>query len=121
MIKMLKHFNDFQELCNSPLFEKTALILLFTHFRLFEAKLRTVPLNILGPDFNAFNSQDANAAYRFLSDQFCRMNTKPNRNVYTYLLRENDHYGFEAICGIITDAIIQQVTGNGKSLICPSF
>jgi tRNA U34 5-carboxymethylaminomethyl modifying GTPase MnmE/TrmE len=95
----------FQEICESPWFQETSLILFLNKRDLFAEKIKTVPLSNLFPEYRGKTYQDAADFVRRL---FEAKNTSQDKQIYTHLTCACDTGNIQAVFNAVKDIVIKR-------------
>jgi len=95
----------FAEICDSPWFQDTSLILFLNKRDLFAEKIKTVPLTNLFPEYRGKTYQDAADFVRRL---FEAKNTSPDKQIYTHLTCACDTGNIQAVFNAVKDIVIKR-------------
>jgi GTPase SAR1 family protein len=112
--RMTEALDLFSEICNSPWFTKTSIILFLNKADLFAEKLQKVPLTDYFPAFPGPNTFEA--AWRFLADQFLSRRKNARKQVYTHVTCATDSSQMQVVFKAVKDTVIRQSLQEGGLL-----
>lgn len=104
--RMHEALNLFEQICNSPWFRDTSMILFLNKRDLFEDKISKVPLTVCFPQYSGEQLYDP--AIQYVRFQFESRNMNPAKSVYTHITCATDSNNVDAVFKAVKDIIIRK-------------
>jgi len=97
----------FEEISNSKWFTESSMILFLNKRDLFEAKIKTVPLNVCFPEYKGPNEFEP--AWRYIADKFLEKRDNQNKEgVYVQVTCATDDSNVLFVFNSVRDIVIQK-------------
>jgi GTPase SAR1 family protein len=103
--RMTEALNLFDEICNSPYFERTSMILFLNKRDLFSTKIQTVPLKVCFPEYPGQNNFEEGTTY--VRAKFLEKNTRKEKVIYTHITCATDQNNVRTVFLAVKDIIIR--------------
>jgi guanine nucleotide-binding protein subunit alpha len=105
--RMEESLRLFDEVCNSPWFAKTSLILFLNKSDLFKEKIKYVNLNVAFPDYTG--GHDHEQAQQFIERRFLALNRDPaSRHVYRHVTCATDTKNIKFVLDVVKSILLEQ-------------
>jgi GTPase SAR1 family protein len=105
MNRMVETLTLFEEICNSPFFVKTAMILMLNKRDSFQEKIEQVPLNVC-PLFKDYKGENTyNAGIALIQDTFHAK--AKNKLIYTHITCATDTDNMKVVFEAVKDIVIR--------------
>ena len=105
--RMEESLRLFDEVCNSPWFANTSLILFLNKSDLFKEKIKHVDLNVAFPDYTG--GKDHEQAQQYIERRFLALNRDPaSRHVYRHVTCATDTKNIKFVMTVIKDILLQE-------------
>jgi len=104
--RMHESLKLFREVCNSPWFENTAMILFLNKSDLFEVKINKVDLNVCFPEYNG--GCTSKPALDYIKARFASQNTNPKKPVYPHVTCATDTSNIELVFHAVRDIVLRK-------------
>ncbi|KAI7862095.1 guanine nucleotide binding protein, alpha subunit [Spinellus fusiger] len=95
----------FDNICNSPWFTNTSMILFLNKIDIFESKISTSPVSEWFPDYKG-PANDSISAKQYFSDRFQRLNKRTTKKVYVHYTDATDTKLLEHVMSSVSDIIL---------------
>jgi len=95
----------FDEICNSPYFERTSMILFLNKRDLFATKIQAVPLKKCFPEYPGQNNFEEGTTY--VRAKFLEKNTRKEKVIYTHITCATDQNNVRTVFLAVKDIIIR--------------
>jgi GTPase SAR1 family protein len=99
--------NLFEEICSSPFFKETTMILFLNKYDLFIDKIKTSSLSKSFPEYSG-PEQDVGEAFRFISRKFLERNSEKDRMIHVYDTTAIDDKNVLKVFASVKDTIIRK-------------
>jgi len=110
--RMVESLMLFEDICNSPWFKDTAMILFLNKRDLFEDKIKTVPLAVC-PVFANYNGpQTYDAGVEAIQEVFEARNRNKEKVIYCHVTCATDTTNVAAVFHAVKDIIIRRALGD---------
>jgi len=111
MNRMQETLSLFDDICNSPWFTKTSMILFLNKRDLFKDKIGRVPLSVCPvlAEYAGPNTYDAGIEY--IESKFKQKNRNPNKVIYTHVTCATDTNNVTVVFHAVKDIIIRTSLG----------
>jgi guanine nucleotide-binding protein G(i) subunit alpha len=104
--RMEESLRLFDEVCNSPWFAKTSLILFLNKSDLFKEKIKHVDLNVAFPDYTGGN--DHELAQQYIERRFLALNRDPaSRHVYRHVTCATDTKNIKFVLDVVKNILLE--------------
>ena len=105
--RMEESLRLFDEVCNSPWFAKTSLILFLNKSDLFREKIKHVDLSVVFPDYTGGN--DHEKAQQYIERRFLALNRDPgNRHVYRHVTCATDTKNIKFVLDVVKNILLEE-------------
>jgi len=110
--RMVETLVLFEEICNSPWFKETAVILFLNKRDMFEEKIKKVPLTVC-PIFSNYNGpQNYECGVEAIEDVFQQKNHNREKVIYSHVTCATDTTNVAAVFHAVKDIIIRRALGD---------
>jgi len=110
--RMVETLVLFEEICNSPWFKETAVILFLNKRDMFEDKIRKVPLTVC-PIFASYSGlQTYDAGIEAIEEAFQAKNHNRDKVIYSHVTCATDTTNVAAVFHAVKDIIIRRALGD---------
>lgn len=110
--RMVETLVLFEEICNSPWFKETAVILFLNKRDMFEEKIKKVPLTVC-PIFTNYNGpQNYESGVEAIEDAFQAKNHNREKVIYSHVTCATDTTNVAAVFHAVKDIIIRRALGD---------
>jgi len=110
--RMVETLVLFEEICNSPWFKETAMILFLNKRDMFEEKIKLVPLTVC-PPFSTYNGpQTYQAGVDAIQEAFEAKNHNKEKGIYCHVTCATDTNNVAAVFHAVKDIIIRRALGD---------
>jgi guanine nucleotide-binding protein G(i) subunit alpha len=104
--RMEESLRLFDEVCNSPWFAKTSLILFLNKSDLFREKIKHVDLNVAFPDYTG--GHDHEQAQQYIERRFLALNRDPaSRHVYRHVTCATDTKNIKFVLDVVKNILLE--------------
>jgi guanine nucleotide-binding protein G(i) subunit alpha len=104
--RMEESLRLFDEVCNSPWFSRTSLILFLNKSDLFKEKIKHVDLNVAFPDYTGGN--DHELAQQYIERRFLALNRDPaSRHVYRHVTCATDTKNIKFVLDVVKNILLE--------------
>jgi hypothetical protein len=110
--RMVETLVLFEEICNSPWFKETAMILFLNKRDMFEDKIKTVPLNVCPVFANFTGPQNYQAGVEAIQAAFEAKNHNKEKGIYCHVTCATDTNNVAAVFHAVKDIIIRRALGD---------
>jgi guanine nucleotide-binding protein subunit alpha len=105
--RMEESLRLFDEVCNSPWFAKTSLILFLNKSDLFREKIKHVDLSVVFPDYTGGN--DHEQAQQYIERRFLALNRDPaSRHVYRHVTCATDTKNIKFVLDVVKNILLEE-------------
>ncbi len=105
--RMEESLRLFDEVCNSPWFAKTSLILFLNKSDLFKEKIKHVDLSVVFPDYTGGN--DHEQAQQYIERRFLALNRDPaSRHVYRHVTCATDTKNIKFVLDVVKNILLEE-------------
>jgi len=110
--RMVETLILFEEICNSPWFKETAVILFLNKRDMFEEKIKKVPLNVCPIFSNLTGMQDYDTGVEAIDEAFQTKNHNRDKVIYSHVTCATDTTNVAAVFHAVKDIIIRRALGD---------
>jgi len=110
--RMVETLLLFEEICNSPWFKETAVILFLNKRDMFEEKIRKVPLTVCSIFANWNGPQTYEAGVEAIEEVFQQKNHNREKVIYSHVTCATDTTQVAAVFHAVKDIIIRRALGD---------
>ncbi len=104
--RMEESLRLFDEVCNSPWFAKTSLILFLNKSDIFREKIKHVDLNVAFPDYSG--GRDHELAQQYIERRFLALNRDPaSRHVYRHVTCATDTKNIKFVLDVVKNILLE--------------
>uniref|UniRef100_A0A6B2L928 Uncharacterized protein n=1 Tax=Arcella intermedia TaxID=1963864 RepID=A0A6B2L928_9EUKA len=96
----------FTEICDSPYFRNSAILLFFNKKDLFEVKIKQIPLSVCYS--NAPNGKSYEEGLKYLEQKFVKIGKKKGKIIYPHVTHATDRDCIKFVFGAIRETILSQ-------------
>jgi len=96
----------FKNICNSPWFQSTPIIIFLNKRDIFSDKIKTVDLKVCFPEYDG--GMDYNRATTFINKQFLGMNENPKKLIYSHFTCATDTNNIVVVFKAVKDIVLRQ-------------
>jgi guanine nucleotide-binding protein G(i) subunit alpha len=105
--RMEESLRLFDEVCNSPWFAKTSLILFLNKSDLFKEKIKHVDLSVVFPDYTGGSDHDQ--AQQYIERRFLALNRDPaSRHVYRHVTCATDTKNIKFVLDVVKNILLEE-------------
>jgi hypothetical protein len=105
--RLVEALNLFEEICNSPFFRKTAMILFLNKRDIFNNKIMKVNLSSYFPEYPG-PDRDPITAQEWIREQFVSRNLTPGKIIYPHVTCATDTNNVAAVFNAVKETIIRK-------------
>jgi hypothetical protein len=111
--RMVETLVLFEEICNSPWFKETAMILFLNKRDMFEEKITRVPLTVCQAVFGTYTgAQTYDAGIEAIQEAFEAKNHNKEKGIYCHVTCATDTNNVAAVFHAVKDIIIRRALGD---------
>jgi len=110
--RMVETLVLFEEICNSPWFQTTAMILFLNKRDMFEDKIKLVPLTVCPVFANYAGPQQYQAGIEAIQEAFEAKNHNKDKAIYCHVTCATDTNNVAAVFHAVKDIIIRRALGD---------
>lgn len=110
--RMVETLVLFEEICNSPWFKETAVILFLNKRDMFEEKIKKVPLTVCPIFSNFTGEQTYEAGVEAIEEAFQAKNHNRDKVIYSHVTCATDTSNVGAVFHAVKDIIIRRALGD---------